>query len=773
MPPDRRSSKVERYIGFIDRITEIVKQLGITFYLNLSIYIVYQIPRDESGGNNVKTSIVIATYNKLEYTQLCIESIRKFTSQHDYEIIVVDNHSTDDTVAWLSVQSDIKAIFNEENLGFPKACNQGIEISTGDNILLLNNDTIVTENWLTNLLTCLYSSEEVGAVGSVTNSCSYGQSIQVPYQSIEEMYQFAAQFNQSSNPELWEERLKLVGYCMLMKKQVLDEVGLLDERFTPGNYEDDDLSLRIKLAGYKLYLCKDTFIHHFGSVSFRKDAEAYNKLLRTNQDKFLEKWGFDPERAIIYNGLVKQIEAAPNDSIHILEIGSGCGGTLLYIKNQFPRAEVYGVEPNTFAAKVAGKVTSHIYLSLDEVLDLHKEGFFDIIITGNLWGLNKKSVENIKLLQKLLNDNGQLIVMAPNLLHYRNIKKMITGSIAPSELQNWKLSDIEVTFKAADLLELEITGLVEDVFPQDREFLQRLAEMAGLNSTQPYEIHNYLVKARKSNKNQSVKSLINNLLLQNEVQSSVNKLAKIDAEAILNVIEDAGHAQEVELLNYIAVQFIEHRKPDLALPFLSRAFELDAGHDPTLFNLGLAMYTQGHDQLALDWLSLISNRDDKLEYWVKQIEAGLYAKSYEKHKLKFLLRRLENDVEGEASLAELLRMLGNGEVTIEEISQIVENDMVEKSQLLTQLAVSCYEHELQDMVFPFFEKALEFDSDNQDALFHLSFILYKFGEFDSARLYLDRVFIKNNEIDDLKQKLGLSDLIIVNHLVKMNQSLDL
>ncbi|WP_010496798.1 glycosyltransferase [Paenibacillus elgii] len=702
----------------------------------------------------MKTSIVIATYNKLEYTQLCIESIRQFTSQHDYEIIVVDNHSTDDTPAWLSSQSDIKAIFNKENLGFPIACNQGIEISTGDNILLLNNDTIVTQNWLTNLLTCLYSSEEIGAVGSVTNNCSYGQSIQVPYQSVEEMYQFAARFNQNSDPELWEERLKLVGYCMLMKKKVLDEVGLLDDRFTPGNFEDDDLSLRIKLAGYKLYLCKDTFIHHFGSVSFRNNAEAYNKLLRTNQNKFLEKWGFDPERAIIHRGLVNQIEAVPNDSICILEIGSGCGGTLLYIKNQFPYAEVCGVETNAFAAKVAAKVTSHIYLSLDEVWDLHKEGFFDVIIIGNLGGLNEKNAESIKILQKLLNDNGQLLAVAPNLLHYRTIKKMIVGSSAPSELQNWKLSDLEEAFKAAEFMELEITGLVQEVFPQDQEFLQRLAEMAGLQTTKPYEIHNYLVKARKSNKDQSAKMLINNLLLQNEVQSSVNKLAKIDAEVILSVIEDAGHEQKVKLLNYIAVQLIEHQKSDLALPFLSRAFELDAGHDPTLFNLGLAMYTQGHDQLALDWLNLISNRDDKLKHWMKQIEADLYAKSYEKYKLKFLLRRLENDVEREVGLAELLRMLGNGEVTIEQIYQVVENDMMEKSQLLTQLAVSCYEHDLHDMVFPFFEKALKFDEYNQDALYLLAHILYDFGEYESARIYLDRVRDQNTSVTELMQKLS-------------------
>ena len=92
----------------------------------------------------MKTSIIILTHNKLEYTQLCINSIRDFTEVGSYEIIIVDNNSTDGTVEWLSKQPDILSIFNSENLGFPKGCNQGIEASTGDNILLLNNDTIAT-----------------------------------------------------------------------------------------------------------------------------------------------------------------------------------------------------------------------------------------------------------------------------------------------------------------------------------------------------------------------------------------------------------------------------------------------------------------------------------------------------------------------------------------------------------------------------------------------------------------------------------------------------
>ena len=116
------------------------------------------------------TSIIILTYNHLEKTKKCIESIKRYTKNEVYEIIVVDNNSNDDTINWLKTQSDITVIYNKENRGFPIGCNQGIsEANKSYDILLLNNDTIVTTNWLTNLRKCLYSKSNIGAVGPVSN----------------------------------------------------------------------------------------------------------------------------------------------------------------------------------------------------------------------------------------------------------------------------------------------------------------------------------------------------------------------------------------------------------------------------------------------------------------------------------------------------------------------------------------------------------------------------------------------------------------------------
>jgi abequosyltransferase len=236
------------------------------------------------------TSIIILTHNKLEYTLQCIESIRAYIAQEDREIIVVDNHSADGTVEWLNGQKDIIKILNNENAGFPAGCNQGMRIAKGDNILLLNNDTVVTRNCLSNLLNCLYSSENIGAVGPVTNNCSNGQAIAVTYRDINEMHAFAAEHN-LPDPDKWEERPRLVGYCMLIKKEVVDRIGLLDERFSPGNYEDNDYCLRMRIAGFRLMLCRDAFIHHYGSVSFGANRQEFLDLLETNRKKFEEKWG--------------------------------------------------------------------------------------------------------------------------------------------------------------------------------------------------------------------------------------------------------------------------------------------------------------------------------------------------------------------------------------------------------------------------------------------------------------------------------------------------
>lgn len=253
------------------------------------------------------TSIIILSYNTKDILSICLDSIRLHTDPGTYELIVVDNASKDGSVEYLKQQSDVRVIYNSENVGFPKGCNQGLSIARGEELLLLNSDTIVTPRWLEQLRHCLYASPKTGAVSCVTNSCSNLQQIEVPYElpDLEGLFAFAESFNQQDSSR-WERRMKLIMFCYIFKREIYERLGGLDERFTPGNYEDDDYSFRIWQTGYECILAKDTFIHHINHASFKKtdsdsraSARKFNELLTRNKKKFMDKWGVTENFAAI------------------------------------------------------------------------------------------------------------------------------------------------------------------------------------------------------------------------------------------------------------------------------------------------------------------------------------------------------------------------------------------------------------------------------------------------------------------------------------------
>jgi GT2 family glycosyltransferase len=242
----------------------------------------------------LKTSIIILAHNQVDLTKRCIESIRRNTRE-EYELIVVDNGSTDGTADYLRQQSDVVAIFNGENLGFPKGCNQGARVASGEYLLFLNNDTVVTRGWLGRMLKVFIEREMVGLVGPVSNYVSgYFQRIPVDYREPDEELETFAKEHARINDGLVREVYRLAGFCLLAKKSVLDRVGLFDERFGIGTYEDDDLCLRVSEAGYKLYVALDAYIHHEGHATFTMtDGLDMNAIMAENWRIANEKWGFN------------------------------------------------------------------------------------------------------------------------------------------------------------------------------------------------------------------------------------------------------------------------------------------------------------------------------------------------------------------------------------------------------------------------------------------------------------------------------------------------
>ncbi len=246
--------------------------------------------------NKYLVSIVMLTYNQLEDTRICVESLFKHTKDVDFELIFVDNGSTkDDTRTYLETlkkeHKNIKTIFNEENLGFACANNQGIEEAEGEYVLLLNNDVILTDGWLSRMLDIAESDERIGVVAPCTNHAS-GRQV-VTFGGTEDNDEGIQQFAKDLLLKYAGKRIsvgRIIGFCMLIKREVLFKVGVLDEMFGPGGYEDYDYCMRVKHEGYNIVIALDTFIFHIGGKGYSSNNMDYMNLRSKNIELLIDKW---------------------------------------------------------------------------------------------------------------------------------------------------------------------------------------------------------------------------------------------------------------------------------------------------------------------------------------------------------------------------------------------------------------------------------------------------------------------------------------------------
>lgn len=252
-----------------------------------------QIDRELTQGTP-RASIVIVTYNNLALTRLCLESLLRNTEYANYELIVVDNDSRDDTPRFLeqvaAKEDRVRIMLNKHNYGFARANNQGIAMSSGEYLVLLNNDTVVPPGWLSRLLRHL-GDPAVGIVGPMTNFVGNEARLTPGYQSWIEMERFA-QHHTWQHDTLIADIHMLAMFCVAMRREVFETVGPLDEQFGIGMFEDDDYSLRVRQAGLRVVCAADVFVHHFGQAAFGKLIESghYNGLFNENRQKYETKW---------------------------------------------------------------------------------------------------------------------------------------------------------------------------------------------------------------------------------------------------------------------------------------------------------------------------------------------------------------------------------------------------------------------------------------------------------------------------------------------------
>ena len=230
------------------------------------------------------TSIIILTAGCLDYLRRCIESIYNYTT--NMEIIVVMNGGYFDTKKYLDELglSDISTISIDVNVGFPIACNIGAKTARSEYLCFLNDDTIVTPGWLDNMLPYLMN-EDCGIVGPTT---CYSRGLQCDNKLISKRFRMTQEEILSYAKELLPgaEETELYGFCMLMKKSVFDEVGGFYEGYGLGSFEDNDLQLKLRKLGYKGYWIKDSYVHHYGHITYESLGINIDGLIRENKKIF-------------------------------------------------------------------------------------------------------------------------------------------------------------------------------------------------------------------------------------------------------------------------------------------------------------------------------------------------------------------------------------------------------------------------------------------------------------------------------------------------------
>ncbi len=241
-----------------------------------------------------RVSVVIVAFGGEELLRNCLAALSRNTAWPELELVVVDNGTRDGTFAFLEAEARrdprLIVIRNRENVGFARAANQGIRGTSGEYLVLLNDDTVVAPGWLSRLIAALERDRSLGLVCAATNHIGNAARVPAAYADLEQMERFAKARAFSHAGQLLG-LTSVALFCAAMRRQMLEAIDLLDERFEIGMFEDDDLSRSLRARGVTLGVALDAFVHHVGQASFgRLSAREYLAIWDANRRRFELKW---------------------------------------------------------------------------------------------------------------------------------------------------------------------------------------------------------------------------------------------------------------------------------------------------------------------------------------------------------------------------------------------------------------------------------------------------------------------------------------------------
>jgi len=240
-------------------------------------------------------SVIILNYNGKKYLKKCLDSLKKL-NYPNYEVIFVDNASTDGSVEFIKKNyPEIKLIENKFNLGFSEGNNVGIRKANGDYIVLFNNDVIIDKNWLNETIKIAKNDEKIGIVGGKIYDYNSNilQHVGGRLHKFTNFYLFTSEIGAGERDIGQYDEKREVDYvictAILIKKNVIKGVGLMDKGFYPIYVEDIDLNYRVKEIGYKVIYVPSAKVWHKGSGTFGKISREKKYYIQKNKIRFILK----------------------------------------------------------------------------------------------------------------------------------------------------------------------------------------------------------------------------------------------------------------------------------------------------------------------------------------------------------------------------------------------------------------------------------------------------------------------------------------------------
>lgn len=395
--------------------------------------------------------VVVQAFGRLDKTRACIESILQYTTR-EFELILLDNGTEENDLVEYFEDIDFQRkelIKISKNITGVFALNKTLHALAGKYIVWVNNDIVVTQNWLDNLIACADSDDSIGMICPVSSNISNLQGETLGgFGSIEEMQMKAAAFN-ISDPSKWEERLRLIPSATLYRKEIFDVVGMYDTGFMH-DFGDDDFSFRVRRAGYKLIVCRDTFVHH--DHDQKALPQERMEIMQQSRNFFREKYygidAWDDTNNYLFSSL-NVVEFDDKEKKHILALDVKCGTPILEVKNHLKKQyiETGYCKAYTSDAKyyvdLQGMSNEVICGDIEQTIKVEQEQY-DVIVLGKPLNCYNQPLELIKKLVQLKKDGGYIIFSIKNTYSVVQVMRMMGLQMAVENLNAREMHYMDV-----------------------------------------------------------------------------------------------------------------------------------------------------------------------------------------------------------------------------------------------------------------------------------------------------------------------------------------